>query len=98
MSNLKLTPAQKNFIERFDAYTANGANPRDYRHLREEWGVQHRTMNWCHRSGLIKKAAGESSLFVVNPEKRRELGLPVVEIIKTRKLSPRKRLVRIFVG
>lgn len=99
MKTIKLTPAQKNFIERFDAYTLNGRAPKDFRHLREEWRVQSRTMNWCHKMGLIKKTSQEGmSLFVVNPQKRIELGLPELKSIETKKLSPRKRIVRIFVG
>jgi hypothetical protein len=97
MPKMKLTPAQKSFIERFYAYTAYGSRPRDYKPLGDRWGVQHRTMNWCRREGLIKKIdIGNWDLFVVDLEKARAMGLPIAEGPRIQKLLPRKRLVRFF--
>lgn len=99
MTNPRLTPAQRRFIEEFDIYTHRGTEPREYRSLRDLWRVQHRTMNWCQRMGLlarsgISKQTG-NPVFVVNPEKRVELGLQK-QIFKTKTLRPRKRLIRVL--
>jgi|GEM_PF-3104031 len=98
-SQLKLTPAQRRFLERFDAYTSFGNTPREYLSLREEWHVQHRTMNWCYRKGFLKKATSANQVaFIVDPEKREALSLQPSGRIMTKRLSPRKRLVRILLG
>ena len=97
MTSLRLTPAQKRFIEEFDIYTRRGTEPREYQSLRDLWRIQHRTMNWCQRMGLlarrgVSKQTG-NPVFVVNPEKREELGLRT-PVFKTKLFRPRKRLSR----
>lgn len=97
MTNPRLTPAQRRFIEEFDIYTRRGTEPREYRSLRDLWRVQHRTMNWCQRMGLLARRGISKTgdpIFVVNPEKRDELGLRK-PVFKTKLLRPRKRLSRI---
>jgi hypothetical protein len=97
MTNPRLTPAQRRFIEEFDIYTRRGTEPREYRSLRDLWRVQHRTMNWCQRMGLLARRGISRTgdpIFVVNPEKRDELGLRK-PVFKTKLLRPRKRLSRI---
>lgn len=78
-SQLKLTPAQKRFLEKFDLYTGRGALPREYHSLRDSWKIQHRTMNWCMREGLLVKKGVSSKTgnpeFVVSPDVRTALGL-----------------------
>ena len=80
ISQLKLTPAQKRFLEKFDLYTNRGALPQEYQDLRDAWKIQHRTMNWCQRTGLLVKkncsAKTGNAQFIVSPEAREALGLP----------------------
>lgn len=79
-SQLKLTPAQKRFLEKFDLYTGRGALPQEYQDLRDAWRIQHRTMNWCQRTGLLVKKGTSVKTgnpeFVVSPDVRQALGLP----------------------
>ena len=96
MTTTRLTPAQRRFIEEFDIYTRRGTEPREYRSLRDLWHIQHRTMNWCQRMGLLaRKGISKTGdpVFVVNPEKRDELGLRK-PVFKAKLLRPRKRLSR----
>jgi len=99
MTNLRLTPAQRRFIEEFDIYTRRGTEPQEYQSLRDLWSVQHRTMNWCQRMGLLSRRGISSKtgnpVFVVNPEKREELGLRK-PVFKAKLLRPRKRLIRVL--
>ena len=89
-SQVRLTPAQKRFIERFDSYTSQGLNPRDFKPLREEWRIQSRTMNQCYRMGVLKKA--DYCKYIVDPEKRAELGLPPARFSRIIiQIKPRKR-------
>jgi len=95
MTQLKLTPAQQRFIEEFDVYTRRGTDPKEFRPLRDLWKMQHRTMNWCHRNGLLAKRGMSNQtgnpIYVVNPELRIQLGLRT-PVFKARFLRPRKRL------
>jgi len=97
MNQLKLTPAQRRFIEDFDAYTRKGTEPREYQSLRDQWKIQHRTMNWCYRTGILKRCGIEKKTgnpaFIVSPELRDQLGL-AKRVFKTGVLRPRKRLSR----
>ena len=97
MNLTQLTPAQKRFIEQFDCYTRRGTIPQEYQSLRDQWHVQHRTMNFCRRAGLLKPCGVEAktgnTTFVVNPELREALGL-AKQVFKSRLLRPRKRLSR----
>lgn len=97
MTTPRLTPAQRRFIEEFDIYTRRGTEPREYQSLRDLWHIQHRTMNWCQRMGLLaRRGISEKTgnpVFVVNPEVREELGLRK-PVFKTKLLRPRKRIVR----
>lgn len=85
MNLTQLTPAQRRFIEQFDSYTLQGTTPQEYYSLRGEWRIQHRTMNFCRRIGILKacgkKPGTEMTTFVINPELREALGLsrPVFE-------------------
>lgn len=97
MNLTQLTPAQKRFIEQFDCYTRRGTIPQEYQSLRDQWRVQHRTMNFCRRIGILKACGREAvtgnTTFVINPELRDALGLSK-QIFKSRLLRPRKRLSR----
>lgn len=94
---LRLTPAQRRFVEVFDKLTQYGIKPADFRSLREELRIQSRTMNYCYRLGLIKKTAKDQ--YIVDPSKRTELGLSAEPSpIKTIRIKPRKRVVRIMIG
>jgi len=99
MTTLRLTPAQRRFIKEFDSYTRMGSEPKEYQSLRDLWHIQHRTMNWCQRMGLLARRGVSKQtglpVFVVNPEKREELGLQK-QIFRTKLLSPRKRLIRVL--
>jgi len=77
MNKPQITIAQRRFLEKFDAYTAHGAQPRKTRHLRNEWKVQHRVMNKCAELGLIKRMQreGKDFTYVVNDDYRDVLGL-----------------------
>lgn len=77
MDKIQLTITQKRFLERFDQYTNQGAEPRKTKDLRVSWKMQDRTINRCYRLGLLKKvdATGSEALFVVNPQCREALGL-----------------------
>lgn len=95
MKTLKLTPAQKKFVQEFDVYTRRGTEPREYSSLRNSWRIQHRTMNACRREGLLV-ARGICSktgnpMFVINPELRDSLGLRR-QIFVCKILRPRKRI------
>lgn len=99
MTQGKLTPAQRRFVEQFDSYTQYGSDPKDFRPLGELWQVQHRTMNWCLRTGIIKKAITDNGNgFIVNPDARESLGLTPTRIIQTKTFKIRKRLVRISIA
>jgi len=56
-------------------------------------------MNWCQRMGLLSRRGISSKtgnpVFVVNPEKREELGLRK-PVFKAKLLRPRKRLIRVL--
>jgi len=94
---IRLTPAQRRFVELFDRFTQRGIKPADFRSLREELRIQSRTMNFCYRAGLIKKTAKDQ--YIVDPAKRIELGLEQSpSLVKTIKIKPRKRIVRIMIG
>ena len=74
---IRLTPAQRRFIEKFDLYTAFGADPKEYHSLSDTWHIQHRTMNWCYRAGILKRVlTGNEPMFIVDPALRQLLGLP----------------------
>lgn len=92
---IRLTPAQRRFIEQFDLYTAFGADPKEYQSLRDLWRIQHRTMNWCHRMGILKYIpTGSEATFVVNPEFRQLLGLPNRKINMDRFLDRTPRIIK----
>lgn len=95
---IRLTPAQRRFIEQFDLYTAFGADPKEYQSLRDLWRIQHRTMNWCMRTGILKrisfsKTTGDPK-FVINPELRQMLGLPERKINMDRFLEGAPRIIK----
>lgn len=94
MTSVKLTQAQKRFIELFDLYTMQGLNPLDYRLVQKKIKIQFRTINQCRRLGLIKKANKDSEKFIVNPKWKEKLGLSAKITIQTKKIQPRKRIVK----
>jgi hypothetical protein len=92
---IRLTPAQRRFIEKFDLYTAFGADPKEYQSLRDLWHIQHRTMNWCHRVGILKCVpTGSESTFIVNPALRKLLNLPDRKINMDRLLDKTPRIIK----
>jgi len=83
------------FIEQFDLYTAFGADPKDYYSLRDLWRIQHRTMNWCHRTGILKRiSVNGDSRFIVNPTLRQMLGLPDRKINMERFMERSPRVIK----
>jgi len=98
MTQVRLTPAQRRFIEEFDVYTRRGTEPREFRSLNQSWNIQHRTMNYCQRLGLLTSRGvcpkTGNALFVINPQLREELGLRK-QVFVAKILRPRRRLSRI---
>jgi len=95
---IRLTPAQRRFLEQFDLYTAFGQDPKEYHSLRDIWHIQHRTMNWCHKVGIlqqvsISKTTGNPK-FIINPALRALVGLPARKINMERFTNKAPKIIK----